>query len=328
MQQRIFGKANVSVSEIGFGTWGMGGFWGPRDDRAAIDALRRYFDHGGNFIDTAWAYGEGHSESLISSALRESKTKAFVATKVPPKNGKWPGSPTATIDQTFPLNHVEAYLDKSLKNLRSEFVDLFQLHVWHDAWLETGGLENIEHTVRVLKNKGKVRFFGVSVNDHQPDTALKIVSSGLIDSVQVIFNLFDQSPVTNLFPLCQKMKVAVIARVPFDEGSLTGSLTSETVFHKKDWRRHYFTPERLHETCHRVEKIKNGLDQEVHSLPDLALRYCLSHPAVSVVIPGMRKISHVDSNCQVSDGRVLSNKLLMELKQHMWLRNFYPSHGH
>jgi len=327
MKQREFGKTGFKCSEVGFGTWAMGGYWGPRDDRAAIDALIHYLELGGNFIDTAWVYGEGHSESLISSALRESGHSAYIATKIPPKNWQWPGRAASTLDQTFPAEHIEDYLHKSLTNLRADSVDLIQLHVWNDTWLGEKQEDELRQLSDKLKSEGKIRHFGISINDHDPDSALKMVASGLVDSVQVIHNIFDQSPESKLFPLCQKMNVGVIARVPFDEGSLAGALSPEMVFHKKDWRRHYFTPERLIETCQRVEKLKALLGEEAATLPQLALRYNLSHPAVSTVIPGMRRISHVDSNCAVGDGRRLSPVLLEELKKHIWLRNFYPSHG-
>ncbi len=321
---RPFGKTGVPVSEIGHGTWTMGSMWGPRDDRTAIDSLIKSLELGVTFIDTAWVYGEGHSEALISSAFRESKKKVFVATKVPPKNWAWPAKPNVGISETFPAEHIIEYTEKSLKNLRTDCIDLQQLHVWQDFWLQDSSwLSAIEQ----LKQQGKIRFFGISINDHAPETALEAVASGLIDSVQVIYNIFDQSPEKKLFPLCQKHQVAVIARVPFDEGSLTGALTPSTVFHKKDWRKNYFTPDRLAETCTRVETIKQILTQEKISLPALALKFCLSHPAVSTVIPGMRQIAHVEDNIKASDGKKLEETTLQFLKQQIWLRNFYPSHG-
>ncbi len=276
---------------------------------------------GVTFIDTALVYGIGHSESLIASAFREIGRKVFVATKVPPKNHRWPAKADIPMQDVFPAAHIIESTETSLRNLRQDCVDLQQLHVWSDAYLkDTSWLGAVEK----LKSEGKIKYFGVSINDHQPDSALEIVASGLIDSVQVIYNIFDQSPEQKLFPLCLEKNVAVIVRVPFDEGSLTGSLTPETRFHDKDWRYRYFTPERLVETCQRVDKLKFLIRDEIQNLSQAALKYCLSHPAVTTVIPGMRTLQHVESNCLASDGVLLKDTELAELKNHVWLRNFYP----
>lgn len=324
MNFRKLGRTNVMISEIGQGTWTMGSMWGPRDDRAAIDSLVRGLESGVTFIDTAWIYGEGHSEELISSAFKLARTKVFVATKVPPKNLAWPAKADVPVSKTFPANHIIDYTEKSLKNLRMDCVDLQQLHVWQDFWLKD--LEWLS-AVEKLKKEGKIRFFGISINDHSPNSALEAVKSGLIDSVQVIYNIFDQSPEEKLFPLCQEKNVAVIARVPFDEGSLTGTLTPDMTFHKKDWRKNYFTPDRLKEVCTRVENIKKIAESEKLSMPALALKFCLAHPAVSVVIPGMRKTAHIDECVNVSDGKFLKPETLTALKKEIWLRNFYSQHG-
>ncbi|MDO8519014.1 MAG: aldo/keto reductase [Deltaproteobacteria bacterium] len=312
MQTRPFGKKDLQVSEIGHGTWTMGSMWGPRDDEKALSSLIRSLELGVTFIDTAYVYGDGHSEQLIAKAFKKTGKKVFVATKVPPKNYQWPARHHVPVSETFPAEHIVKFTETSLKNLEMDCVDLQQLHVWSDNWLDQGDWLT---AVEKLKRDGKIRFFGVSINDHEPDSALKIVESGLIDSVQVIYNIFEQRPEEKLFPLCQKMGVAVIARVPLDEGSLTGTLTPKTQFPKGDWRKHYFTPERLKETCARVEKIKN--------LPHTALQFCLSHPAVTTVIPGMRTIAHVEDNCAAS-GKKLSASELAELKKQAWPRNFYP----
>lgn len=324
MEYRIFGKTGIQVSEIGHGTWTMGSWWGPRDDRAAINALVRSLELGVTFIDTAWVYGEGHSEGLIASAFRESKKKAFVATKVPPKNFQWPARAETPVEEAFPPEHVIEFTEKSLKNLRSECVELQQLHVWQDAWLKNPiFLEAVEK----LKKEGKIRFFGISINDHQANSALKAVASGLIDSVQVIYNIFDQTPEEKLLPLCLEKNVGVIVRVPLDEGSLTGTFTKETTFHKTDWRKNYFTAERLPETVERANALRFLVRDEIRSFSQAALKFCLSHPAVSTVIPGMRKIAHVEDNCAASDGKLLKTEELQELKKHAWFRNFYPSHN-
>ncbi len=320
MKYRKFGRTGLELSEIGHGTWGMGSMWGPRDDRAAIDALTRSLELGVNFFDTAIVYGEGHSEGLIASTFKETKKKCFVATKIPPKNREWPGRHNVDVSETFPADHIISCTEQSLKSLRMDCVDLQQLHVWSDTWLEnTDWLSAVEK----LKAEGKIKYFGVSINDHEPNTALKMVSSGIIDSVQVIYNIFDQAPAEKLFPLCQEKNVAVIVRVPFDEGSLAGKLTPDTEFHKKDWRRHYFKGDRLKETCARVDKLSFLVRDEIKNMAQAALKYCLSHPAVSTVIPGMRTIPHVEDCCSVSDGILLKETELKELENHAWDRNFY-----
>ena len=321
MQYRLFGRTKIQVSEIGHGTWTMGSRWGARDDRTAIDSLVASIDLGVNFIDTAFVYGHGHSEGLIASALKlRPKKEIFIATKVPPKNHQWPAQHAVPVEESFTKKHIIEYTEKSLKNLRRDFIDLQQLHVWNDTWLGHGDfLEGIEK----LKQEGKIRFFGVSLNDHQPNSALQIVASGLIDSVQVIYNIFDQTPETKLFPVCQKHNVAVIARVPFDEGSLTGTLTPQTIFHPKDWRKTYFTPERLPEVCQKVNKLTFLVRDEIKTLSQAALKFCLSHPQVSLVIPGMKTINHVKENCAASDGKILTGEELEKIKTHAWNRNFY-----
>lgn len=323
MKHRRFGRTGVPVSEIGFGTWAMGGMWGARDDTLARESLNLFLDLGGNFFDTAYAYGDGHSERLIGEVIKKrgGRDKVFIATKVPPKDHNWPARVGSRADDIFPAQWIRKITEKSLKNLDVECVDLQQLHVWASNWLGCGDwLSELER----LRKEGKIRWVGISINDHEPETALEVVRSGAIDSVQVIYNLFDQSPAEGLLPLCRKHQVAVIARVPFDEGSLTGSLTPEIRFPKGDWRRFYFKGERLKETCDRVERLKTFLGGEVKTISELALKFCLAHPAVSTVIPGMRRPDHVRANCAVSDGKPLSEGTVKGLKAHAWPRNFYP----
>ena len=324
MHYRSFGKTNVQISEIGFGTWAMGGaMWGGANDKLAKEALNLSLDLGVNFFDTAYVYGDGHSEKLIGEVVRARKVrdKVFIATKVPPKDYHWPAKSGSDVNTIFPAAWIRQMTETSLKNLGLECVDLQQLHVWAANWQGQGDwLQELQK----LKKEGKIRWIGISINDHEPDTALEIVKSGLIDSVQVIYNLFDQTPKNNLLPLCREHHVGVIVRVPLDEGGLSGNLTPETKFAKKDWRRHYFTPEHLKETCERVEGLKEFLNEEVKTIPELAQKYCLSHPAVSTVITGMRRPEHVRGNCAVSDGKLLSGEVLAKLKSHAWPRNFYP----
>jgi len=320
MNQRSFGKPGWKVSEIGFGCWGMGGGWGPRDDAEAKQAVRRALELGVNFFDTAYVYGDGMSERILGEALQGSRQPFRVATKVPAKTMEWPARPGMQIAKAFPVDWIVQCTERSLKNLGMERVDLQQMHVWTDAWADA---DEWRKAAEKLKREGKIRAFGVSVNDHEPESVLKLVATGEIDSVQVIYNIFDQRPAERLFPLAQEHGVAVIGRVPFDEGSLAGAFTPETRFPKGDWRAGYFKGERLQETCERVERLKSLLGAEAPTLPALALKFALSHPAVSTVIPGMRRIANVEANCAVSDGRLLPKEKLAALKEHAWPRNFY-----
>ncbi|MBI2066738.1 MAG: aldo/keto reductase [Deltaproteobacteria bacterium] len=323
MKYRPFGRTGLNISEIGFGTWGIGGtWWGGPQDQGALAALRESLDLGVNFFDTAYVYGDGHSEELIGKVVKEKKVRSqvYLATKVPPKNWGWPAVEGSDVTKIFPGSWIRQCTERSLKKLHTDYVDLQQLHVWAPNWLRSGDwLE----TLQKLQQEGKVRWFGISINDHQPDSALELVRSGLIQSVQVIYNIFDQSPEKNLLPLCREYKVGVIVRVPLDEGGLSGKLTPTTQFAEGDWRRNYFRGDRLGETCDRVEKLKEFLGDEEKTISDLALKFTLAHPAVSTVIPGMRHPEHLRSNSAVSDGKPLSDKRLQALKQHAWPRNFY-----
>lgn len=319
MKQRKLGKTGWSVSEIGYGGWGIGkNWWGTTDDNESMAALKAAWDAGVNFYDTAYVYGDGHSERLIAKAL--AGKKAIVATKIPPKNMIWPANPKDPAAQAFPRDWIVSCTERSLKNLNRDTVDLTQFHVWSDAWLND---DEWKEAVASLKSTGKIRAFGVSINDHDPDSALKLVASGLVDTVQVIFNIFDQSPVKNLFPMCQKHNVGVIVRVPFDEGGLTGTLTKATKFEKGDFRGSYFKGESLIKTVDRVDKLKTFLNGEAATMPELALKFILGHAAVSTVIPGMRQTKNVKANVAVSGSKPLSTDLMEKLKKHAWQRNFY-----
>ena len=308
------------MSEIGFGCWGMGGGWGPRDDEEAKQAIRRALELGIDFFDTAYIYGEGKSEQLLGQALKGTPRPFRVATKVPSETMDWPAHPGLDIRKAFPVRWIIECTETSLKRLGMERVDLQQMHIWTDAWVDQ---EEWREAAQQLKKQGKIKAFGVSVNDHEPESVLKLVATGEVDSVQVIYNIFDQRPAEKLFPLAQEHGVAVIARVPFDEGSLAGRFTPQTRFPRGDWRAGYFKGKRLAETCARVEELKRLLGPEAPDLSTLALKFCLAHPAVSTVIPGMRRGEHVDHNCAASDGRLLSKQTLAALKEHAWSRNFY-----
>ncbi len=321
MQYRQLGKSGIEVSEIGFGAWGIGGGWGERDDKAALAALERALELGLTFIDTALGYGEGHSEQLVGQAVRASGKKVVVATKVPPKNRIWPAKKGSTLSETFPKDYVLECTDKSLENLGTEQVDVLQFHVWDDAWAEQ---DEWRETVQELKSSGRVRAFGLSINDHEPDNALAALETGLVDSVQVIYNIFDQSPQERLLPVCERLGVGVIVRVALDEGGLTGAITPGTEFEEGDWRASYFKGDRKRQVYERTQAL-GFLTGDGSSLAEAALRFVLSHPAVSTVIPGMRSPGRVEQNVRVSDGNYLSVKTLDELKAHAWPRNFYRS---
>lgn len=319
MKMRVLGKTGWKVSEIGYGAWGIGAsWWGKTDDAESLASLRAAWDAGVNFFDTAYVYGDGHSERLIAEAL--AGKPAIVATKIPPKNQEWPPKPSTPVSAAFPADWIRSCTERSLTNLRRDTIDLTQFHVWTDAWLRDDGWKE---TVAKLKAEGKIRAFGVSINDHQPESALELVASGLVDSVQVIFNIFDQTPVEKLFPACRRYNVGVIARVPFDEGGLTGTLTSDTTFEKGDFRATYFRGDNLKKTVSRADDLKNLLNGEAKTLPELALKFILAHPEVSTVIPGMRRAAHVSSNTAVSGSVPLSAATMDALKQHAWKRNFY-----
>jgi len=320
MQYRTLGRTGYQVSEIGLGAWAMGGMWGPLGDGTSLKALHRAMDLGVNFFDTALAYGEGHSEGLIAKAFHQRGERVFVATKVPPKNYEWPAKPGDSLSKIFPSDWIIQCTERSLENLNTDCLDLHQLHVWADAWTDQS--EWYETLMR-LKEQGKIRYFGVSVNDHEPDSVMRVVTSGKIDTIQVIYNLFDQTPNGRLLPLCLEKNVGVIARCPFDEGSLTGRLEASLPFHKDDWRNRYFKGSRLKQTLARVEELKFLVRGERKSLAQAALKFCLSHPAVSTVIPGMRRPEHVEENCAVSDGLFLTVEELEQVKSHAWPRNFY-----
>jgi aryl-alcohol dehydrogenase-like predicted oxidoreductase len=316
MRYRRFGRLGWEVSEIGYGMWGMGG-WSGSSDEESLGSLTRAIELGCNFFDTAWAYGNGHSETLLRETLRRHRDRRlYVATKIPPKNGRWPALGSYTLDEVFPADHIREYTEKSLENLGVDAIDLQQCHVWTDEWSQD---ERWQRAVRDLKDAGLIRGFGISVNRWEPANVLKALETGLVDSVQVVYNLFDQAPEDALFPACERLGVAVIARVPFDEGSLTGSLRADSTWPDGDWRNIYFSRENLAATIDRVKALGPAVPPGM-DLPELALRFILHHPAVSTTIPGMRKPRHVERNLGVSDGRPLEPGMLRELRRHRWDR--------
>ena len=321
MHTRTLGRTGLEVSEIGYGAWGIGGsMWLGADDDESLRALGRAVDLGLTLIDTALGYGDGHSEELVGKVVRERDERIVVATKIPPRNRVWPAPDGIDPDDAFPADHVRACTERSLCNLGLDAIDLQQFHVWSDEWVGRGSWRG---AVEDLKAEGKIRAFGVSINDHQPANALKLIESGAVDSVQVIYNVFDQSPEDELLPACAEHGIGVLARVPFDEGALTGTIGPGTEFPEGDFRNRYFRGDRVAQVAERVQAILDDLGIEREQLPEVALRYVLSQPAVSAVIPGMRSVRNVERNCAVGDGKGLPAEQVAALRRHRWDRNFY-----
>ncbi len=316
MQYRRFGKTDWEVSEIGYGMWGLAG-WTGSEQQEVDKALERSVELGCNFYDTAWGYGAGKSEQILGQLLkRHASKRLYSATKIPPKNFKWPSKPDYKLQDCFPASHIIEYTEKSLKNLDVEQIDLQQFHVWEDGWANN---DDWKKGVEKLKREGKVKHFGISVNRWEPDNVLKTLETGLIDVVQVIYNIFDQAPEDNLFPLCKKLDIGVIARVPFDEGTLTGTLSKDTVFPKDDWRSTYFVPENLIPSVEHADALRPLIPSGM-TMPEMALRFILGNDDVHTIIPGMRKIRNVEANIAASDGKKLLPLLQQQLKGHRWDR--------
>jgi aryl-alcohol dehydrogenase-like predicted oxidoreductase len=310
MKYRKFGRTGIEISDIAPGLWGMGG-WSGSDDKQSLEALQISVDQGCNFFDTAWAYGEGKSDGLLGQTIAKNKGKRlYAASKIPPKNERWPALLSYKYQDIFPPEHVFEYADL-IRKLSTDSIDLLQFHVWTDEWTDE---PDFRKTVEKLKRDGIIRYFGLSLNRWEPENGIKAIRIGLVDAVQVIYSIFDQSPEDELFPVCQELNIGVIVRVALDEGSLGGKMTKDTKFPPTDWRSRYFNPENLANTMDRVDKLKQILPARM-SLPEMALRFVLSHPAVSTTVVGMRKSQHVRENSALSDLGALPKDLLRELKR-------------
>ena len=316
MIYRKFGKSAWQVSEIGYGMWGMAG-WTESDDLQSSRSLDLAVENGVTFFDTAWGYGEGHSEKLLGMLVRRHpNTKLYTASKIPPKNFQWPAKPEYGLEESYPTRHIIEYTEKTLDNLGLEQIDLMQFHTWDDSWSEQ---EEWQRAVEDLKASGKITAIGISVNRWEPENGIEALKTGVIDAVQVIYNIFDQAPEDTLFPLCEELDIAVIARVPFDEGTLTGNLTKETTFPEGDWRGTYFVPENLIPSVERADQLRI-LIPEGMTMAELSLRFITMNSTVSTIIPGMRKAKNVLANTATSDGEGLSVELLNKLRAHRWDR--------
>ena len=328
MKTRKLGSTGYAVSELGFGGWGLGGSqWRGVDDGTAREALRQAVDRGITFFDTALAYGNGHSERLIGEVLKADfrAGRVVVATKVPPRNEEWPGKAGKPVADVFPDRHLAASTEQSLRNLGVEALPLQQLHVWHDAWLDDPEWQASYDRIVRLKREGKVLHWGISINDHAPETALRVLEDPIFETAQVIYNIYDRSPERALFQLAKTKPLGVIVRVPFDEGALTGHIRSDTIFPAGDWRAEYFSGDRRAEAERRGKALAQVLDDEVQTLPELALRFCLSSPAVATVIPGMRRAAHVRQNVGAAEKGRLTPGMLAKLEGHAWEKNWYPA---
>lgn len=320
MKYRRLGRTGLEVSEIGYGAWGIGqSEWVGAQDELSLKSLKAAREAGVNLFDTALAYGEGHSEQLIKKAFGNSR-EVVIASKVPPKNRIWPAQPGSRLEDVFPRDYVLSCLDQTLQNLGRETVDVYQFHVWNDDWAQR---EEWQSLVREMRDSGKARFIGISINDHQPANSLRALATGLIDTVQVIYNMFDQSPDDELLPYCRKNNIGVLARVPFDEGSLTGKIRPDTQFPEGDFRNQYFGGERKQEVWTRLQNLLKDTGMGLDAMPREALRFCLSNPAVSSVIPGMRNPAHVAGNTAASDAGPLPAAILEKIHRHRWVRNYY-----
>ncbi len=316
MRYRAFGRTGWSVSEVGYGMWGLAGWTGSDDDETTA-ALDRAVALGCNFFDTAWGYGEGLSERILGDlARRHPGRELIIATKIPPKNFRWPSQRGFTLDDCFPPDHIREYAEKSLANLGLPRIDLLQFHVWEDSWARD---ERWQRAMDDLKREGLVRAVGISVNRWEPWNGLEAIRTGHVDAVQVIYNIFDQAPEDELFPLCRERNIGVIARVPFDEGTLTGTLTLDSRWPEGDWRNGYFVPENLRASVEHAERLRPDVPEGM-SMPELALRWILMEPTVSTVIPGMRKLRHVEANLSAGDAPPLAPEVMARMRRHRWDR--------
>jgi len=322
MHYRQLGRTDFELSEIGFGAWGIGGaWWAGADNEESLAALRAAFAQGVNFVDTAPNYGDGLSEELVGQAIAAWPGRIYVATKVNPMNFTWPAAPGVPLTEVFPKEWIIASTEKSLKRLGVEQLDLQLLHVWLDEWAH---MDEWKEAFLQLRQQGKVAAFGLSLNyPLEPDYGAAAIATGLIDACEVTYNIWEQAPEAELFPLALAHQVGIIVKSPLDEGGLTGKITPATTFAPGSFQDFYFSGERRHEVAERAERLKFLLRQEEDTLAQAALRFCLSHPAVTTVTTGMRKLHHVLENTAASDRGPLAASDLTLLKEQAWPHNFW-----
>ena len=323
MRYRKFGKTGWDVSEIGFGAWQIGASWAGQTESDSLAALNTALDNGCNFIDTAQGYGDGKSEQIIARVLSDRKSSSshiYVATKIPPSPGAWPPSPYDRIEERYPEKYLRERLERSLKDLRIDCIDLLQLHTWTRAWNRNPvALE----TLRKFKQAGKIRAIGISTPEHDQDSLVDLMRNDWLDSVQVIYNIFQQQPQAEFLPTAREKGVAVIVRCALDESGLGGRLTSNTKFGEGDVRNGYFAGDRLARTVHRVQKIKETIGDAEPTVASAAIKFAMKPAAVSTVIVGTRNADQALINCGLSDQAPLTDDLEHKLRDHQWLRSFW-----
>jgi len=320
MKYRKFGHAGLEVSEIGFGAWAIGGGWGEQQESESLEALGTAIDNGVNFIDTAAGYGDGRSERIIGKFLGKRKETVYVCTKTPPAPGKWPPSPYCLIEERYPQKYLRENVEERLENLQTRKLDILLLHTWTRAWNDRPvALESLQK----MKSEGLIKHIGISTPEHDQNCVIQLMREGLVDAVQVIYNIFEQEPVAQLLPVAKETNTAVIIRVPFDEGVLTGKFRGHEHFGKDDFRRNYFAGDRLERAVERTNRIWEELGNSGYSMPELSLKFALSHDAVSTVIPGIRNRDQALQNTAVSDLPELNRETLVRLREHAWNRGFW-----
>jgi len=324
MIYRKLGKNGPDVSEVGFGAWQLGGGWGQQDDDEALRSLHTAIDCGMTFIDTAAGYGGGKSEQLIGKVLKErgssQRDQITVATKTPPAQGIWPPSPYCRAADRLSEVYIRDNVEARLRCLDTDCIDVLQLHTWTRAWNADPSPLAI---LRKLQVEGKIRHFGISTPEHDQNCVIELMRGGWLDTVQVIYNIFEQEPAAQLLPVAEECNVGIIVRVTFDEGALTGKFTTDTTFEEGDFRRGYFAGDRLARTVERVDKIKADLEGSGYAMPQAALKFVLAHPAVSVVIPGIRNTTQAELNCATSDLPDMPGDLVTRMHAHNWRRSFW-----
>jgi aryl-alcohol dehydrogenase-like predicted oxidoreductase len=322
MRYRTLGRTGLSVSEIGFGAWAIGGSWGEQKESDSVAALHRALDLGCTFIDTAAGYGDGRSERIVGKVLRDRKDRVFVATKTPPSPGPWPPTPYCRDDERYSESYLRANVEERLRNLGRDRIDLLQLHTWTRAW---NADPRPFELLRKLQAEGKIRFIGVSTPEHDQNSVIDLVRDGWLDTVQVIYNVFEQEPAAELLPVARAANVGVIVRVVFDEGVLTGKYTKDSRFPADDFRSRYFAGDRLERAVARTERVRREIEGSGLKLPQAAIRFALAHPAVSTVITGIRSVAQAEANCAASDLPPIAEDLLLRLREHAWVRGFWYS---
>ena len=322
MKYRQLGNSGLEISEIGFGAWAIGGSWGPQKESDSVEALNTAIDLGVNFIDTAAGYGNGKSERIIGELLKSRPEGVIVCTKTPPVQGKWPPSPHCRIEDRYPEKYLRVNVEERLRNLQLDCLDVLLLHTWTRAWNDN---PVALHILQEMKAEGLIRHVGISTPEHDQNCVVQLMRDGMVDVLQVIYNIFEQEPAAQILPIALETGTGIIARVAFDEGVLTGKFTGKEIFEKDDFRRDYFAGDRLERAVRRTEKIREEMCDTNLSMPALALKFVLSHQAVSTVIPGIRNRAQAIQNAAVSDLPELTNDQLIRLREYAWNRGFWYS---